>query len=210
MRIIYRTSISVDVGVSAASSAVPPASFSVSSAASLSSSLTDCNFASNLSASNHPLTREPSSKNIAGVPCTPKSSPNSSKPSIGLSQVTSAGSFSLSIQSDHACAASSAHQTCSAIVRESGAKIGNIKVYTVKLSNSAKVSCKRLQYTQLGSSKTTICRLPSPLTCFTACFKGKLAKSTRFNSSIRCAVKSVKVDTSTNAPWSTKSKPALV
>src|SRR5699024_1854769 len=128
----------------------------------------------------------------------------------GFSHVTSAGRSSLSIQSDHTWGASSAHQTCSAIVRESGAKIGNIRLYIVKSSNSAKVSCNRLQYTQLGSSKITSWRLPSPLTCLIAASKGNCAKSTRFNSSTRCAVKSVNVDTSTNAPWSTKSKASFV
>src|SRR5690625_989331 len=91
-------------------------------------SLTACSLASSLSAGIQPLTREPSAKNTAGVPCTPSPIPNLSKSSMGVSQLTSAGACSLVIQSDHAWAGSSAHQTCSARVREAGVKKGNNRV----------------------------------------------------------------------------------
>src|SRR5690606_29104022 len=75
-----------------------------------------------------PLTRLPSAKNSAGLPCTFSLRPSARLAWIGVSHSACAGASPFSIQAFQALAGSAAHQMSRERVVESGERIGNRKV----------------------------------------------------------------------------------
>ncbi|MNT02431.1 hypothetical protein D3C72_1369280 [compost metagenome] len=85
-------------------------------------------------------------KNTAGVPVIFMLWPSARFSCSGVWQLPLPVSATcLSIQSRHALVRSAAHQTCLALVSESGDSTGYRKVYTVMLSICWKVCSMRLQ-----------------------------------------------------------------
>ena len=96
-----------------------------------------------------PGTREPSVKNMVGVPVTLSLRPSSTTLSVDAvalhDSAPAAGVLPLSIQSSQVFDLSAEHQTFFTLVRESSLRMGYMKVYTVMSLVSAKVLRKRLQ-----------------------------------------------------------------